>query len=431
MNAQDQVLARLIVTEPDDGDPTHTRYAFRSESTGGVVELVPTLEHQPAGIESAALKARIKYEDTLDFMVVKLPRRGAAAGVFTRNRSVSPAITIDRAHLSDGRAQALCVISKNANVFTPTAYDDARRVVSGVAGALGLRDEDVLLSCTGVIGQPLPMDRIEAALARVPGALAPGLSDDVARAILTTDREMKVASVRVGDVVLTGMAKGAGMIEPNMATMLVYFFTNLALEPAVLGDILRRTADATFNAISVDTDTSTSDSVILFSSEEVPASDALTRDFEAALAALCLKLARDVVFQAEGSTKLVEVSVRGCPDDAEARIIAKQVVNSPLMKSAIFGADPNWGRVVMAIGKPGGRFHEPLDPRTIRIALNGTVLFDQGAAVHADLDALSRSIRDHKKSVIDVTMGSGPGHFTVWGCDLSYDYVRINAEYTS
>ena len=431
MNAQARVLDAVEIVNEEDGDPDTARYRFVSKVEGRVVELEPSLVHQPAGIRSAALKAGIKHEDTLDFTVVKLPRRVPTAGVFTRNRSVSPAVTIDREHLQDGHAQALAVISKNANVFTPTAYADARELARRVADALAVQEQDVLVSCTGVIGQRLPMARVRAACEQLPAALVDGIGDDVARAILTTDRDLKVASVKFGDAVLAGMAKGAGMIEPNMATMLVYLFTNLALEPSALSTLLKRTVDATFNAISVDTDTSTSDTVLLFSTHEIAATPDLTRDLESALAAVSLKLARDIVYQAEGATKLIEVSVTGCAEDAEARLIAKQVVNSPLLKSAIFGADPNWGRIVMAMGKPGYGIDTPFDPSVVRIRIDGALMFAGGQAVDVDLDALSKSIRARKRIQIHVELGGGPGHAQVWGCDLSYDYVRINADYTS
>lgn len=424
-------LAFVHVDEPRDGDPDATRFSFDSRLTGGRVTLSESLEHQPEGIRSAALRAGIKYPDKLDFMVVTLPEPGPAVGVFTRNRSCSPAVLLDRQHLADGEAQTLVVISKNANVFTPSAMDDTRAIVNDVAKRLGVRDVDVITSMTGVIGVALPMDKIHAAIKRLPDELREGLVPEVASAILTTDRGPKVASARFGDVVLCGMAKGAGMIEPNMATMLVYFFTNLNVPTDRLSALVKRAVDATFNSISVDTDTSTSDSLVLFSTATVPTSPDAERDLEACLTAMCLKLARDVVFQAEGATKLIEARVHGTANDTDAKAMAKQIINSPLMKAAVFGADPNWGRVVMAIGKPGPGREALLDPATIRIEINGYLLFDRGAAVPLELAGVSASIRDRKKVTIDVSVGSGNGSATVWGCDLSYEYVKVNAEYTT
>ncbi len=424
-------LDLVHVVEPADGDPEHTRFEFTSRVEGARVAIASTLEHQPAGIRSAALKAGIKYADKLDFAVVKLPSAGPAAGVFTRNRSCSPSVIIDREHLQDGRAQALVVVSKNANVFTPSAMQDTRAIVAGVAEALEVKPSDVLTSATGVIGVALPMAKVNAAIAQLPGALQDGLVDDVASAILTTDRGPKVASARFGEVVLCGMAKGAGMIEPNMATMLVYFFTNLDVPSERLQALVKRAVDATFNAISVDTDTSTSDSLAVFSTGALPTSDDAERDLEACLTAMSLKLAREVVFQAEGSTKLIETTVTGASSDEAAKAIAKQVINSPLMKSAVFGGDPNWGRVVMAIGKPGPGREERIDPANIQIHINEYLLFDRGAAVPLDLSAVSASITGRKKVNIHVDMGEGQGAARVWGCDLSYDYVKINAEYTT
>ena len=419
------------VIAPEDGDPGRTQYKFFSRSTGASVALASDLSGQPDGLFSAALKIGIKRPDIYDFAVVKLPERGPAAGVFTRNRCASPAVQIDRAHLADGFAQALVVISKNANVFTPTDRPDAEQVVATIADALSVRPADVLISCTGVIGVPLPVEKIVTAARSVPGLLAPGLSMQVAEAILTTDRGPKVCSARSGEVALAGMTKGAGMIEPDMATLLTYFFTNLAAPPARLQDMLSRICERTFNSISVDTDTSTSDSIILFSTGEVPATPDRLADLEAALAAGMVKLSRDVVFQAEGATKLIEVSVRQAASDLHARQVAKFVVNSPLVKTAVFGADPNWGRIVMAIGKPGQDSRGLLDPAKVRIAFDGDPVFEHGRIRESLLSDIAQRIKRRKKVTVTVDLGEGTGEWTAWGCDLSYDYVKTNSEYTS
>ena len=418
-------LAHVRIHEPPDGDPAATRFAFSSRLEGREVELRSDLSEQPAGLSSAALMAGVKYEDTLDFAVVKLPSRGTASGLFTRNRSCSPCVTVDREHLQDGHAQALVVVSKNANVFTPTAMEDTRELVEGVASALSVDRADVIVSATGVIGVSLPMDKLRAAIASVPDALGEGLSDDVASAILTTDRGPKVASARFGDVSVAGMAKGAGMIEPNMATMLTYYFTDLAVPRDRLDAMVARATEATWNSISVDSDTSTSDSLVVFSTGAVSTSADAEADLEACLTAMFLKLAREVVFQAEGATKLIEATVRGADSDASAKIMAKQIINSPLLKAAIFGADPNWGRVVMAVGKPGAAGTDLHDPAAMTIAVNGATLFSKGAAVALDLDAVSATIRERKKTTIDVDLGAGEGQARVWGCDLS---VRLRED---
>ena len=429
MNGE-RILGVDVIT-PEDGDPTRTRYQFPSLATGATVALTSDLSHQPGRLFSAALKAGVKRPGEYDFAVVKLPERGPAAGVFTRNRCASPAVQIDREHLADGFAQALVVISKNANVFTPTDRRDAEQVIDAVSAALSVRRSDVLISCTGVIGAPLPVEKIVTAAKSVPDALKPGLSMEVAEAILTTDRAPKVCSARMGDVTLAGMTKGAGMIEPDMATLLTYFFTNVSASPARLQEMLGRICERTFNSISVDTDTSTSDSLILFSTGQVPATPDRLADLETALAAGMIKLSRDVVFQAEGATKLLEVNVRRGASEKHAKQVAKFVVNSPLVKTAIFGADPNWGRIVMAIGKPGQDGNGPLDPAKVCIAFDGRRIFEYGHFHDARLTEIAEQIRKRKKVTVTVELGEGTGEWTAWGCDLSYDYVKTNSEYTS
>jgi glutamate N-acetyltransferase/amino-acid N-acetyltransferase len=222
------------------------------------------------------------------------------------------------------------------------------------------------------------------------------------------------------------------MIEPNMATMLVYFFTNADIDGAGLRSALTPAVERTFNSLSVDSDTSTSDSVVLFSTGRVPVDSAAKADFVDALRALSLKLTRDIVFQAEGSTKLVECTVRVATSERDARIMAKKIINSPLVKTAIHGADPNWGRIVMAIGKPDERLEiQSIDPRDVTIAMMGQVVFDAGARATLDLAGLAKSLSDSSRVDIDVRIGEPRHSATVWGCDLSRRYVEINADYTT
>ncbi len=424
-------LQQVNIISEGDMNPDEAKYSFHSLQEGREISIESGLKYQPPGLQSVALKAGIKYPDIYDLTVVKLPQRGLAAGLFTKNRSASPAVQIDRENLKDGKAQALIVISKNANVFTPTAFEDTREVLNEVAKQLDITPSDVMISCTGVIGVPLPVSKVTGALHNLSQLLTPGLKDEVAKAILTTDRGPKTCSVKFGDAVIAGMAKGAGMIEPNMATMLVYFFTNLNLPSDRLKEILARVVDRTFNSISVDTDTSTSDSLILFSTGEIAPTEALEKDFESALAALSAKLSRDIVYQAEGATKLIQATVRGAISEENARQVAKFVVNSPLVKTAIFGADPNWGRIVMAIGKPGQEQSQVIDPQNIRISINGYTLFERSKATALPLNEVSESIRTQKRTDIEVDLGEGSGTWTAWGCDLGYEYVKTNAEYTT
>jgi glutamate N-acetyltransferase/amino-acid N-acetyltransferase len=422
----------LDLTIAEGGDPSADVVSFRSRSLGRDVAVEPTLAHQPDGIRAAAVAAGIKYPDVLDFTVVKLDHVGAAAGVFTTNLCPGYAIPYDRHVLSDGKAQALVVVSKNANVFTPNGAEDTVTMASWLAEEIGVGPSDVVVSCTGVIGVPLPMPKIRSAIDGVAGKLRPRALDDVSRAILTTDRGPKVCSVKIGDVVVCAMAKGAGMIEPNMATMLVYFFTNADLDGAALRAVLVDAVDRTFNSLSVDSDTSTSDSVVVFSTRTAPLDDALRADFADAVRAMSLKLARDVVAQAEGATRLVDCTVRVDTSARDARIIAKKIVNSPLVKAAVYGGDPNWGRVVMAIGKPDERLSiQRIGVEDVTIAMMGQPVFDRGRAIPLDLAGLAARIRAATRVGVDVRIGEGRHAATVWGCDLSHRYVEINADYTT
>ncbi|HEY4014739.1 MAG TPA: bifunctional glutamate N-acetyltransferase/amino-acid acetyltransferase ArgJ [Polyangiaceae bacterium] len=420
----------LSLEPSPSGDPCDDVFSFDSRVLGREVKVEPTLAHQPDGIGAVAVAAGIKHEGVLDFTVVKLERPGAAAAVFTKNLCAAHAVTYDKEILADGRAQLLAVVSKNAGVFTPTGDQDIRTLAAWLASEFKVDRHDVVLSCTGVIGVPLPMKKLERAVAGLSGKLRPRSLDDVSKAILTTDRGPKVCSVRIGEVVLCGMAKGAGMIEPNMATMLVYFFTNADVEPRRLQAMLDGAVGRTFNSITVDSDTSTSDSVVLFSTCATPVGRDAEADLADALRCMSLKLARDVVTQSEGATKLVECTVSVDTTPRDASLIGKKIVNSPLLKSAVHGGDPNWGRIVMAIGKPDERMElRRLSPGDVTIEMMGEVVFARGAAIPMDPDALSRKIRESARVAIAVRIGEGKHSAKVWGCDLSAKYVEINAEY--
>jgi glutamate N-acetyltransferase/amino-acid N-acetyltransferase len=274
------------------------------------------------------------------------------------------------------------------------------------------------------------MDRLRAAIRGISGSLRPDALDQAAQAILTTDRGPKVCSVRIGDVVVCAMAKGAGMIEPNMATMLVYFFTNADLDGPALKRVLFAAAERTFNSMSVDSDTSTSDTVAIFSTRRAPLDENSRLDFEDAVRAMSLKLARDIVAQSEGATKLIECTVRIDTSERDAKIMAKKIVNSPLVKTAVHGGDPNWGRLVMAIGKPDERLAlAGIAPADVEVRMMGQVLFCRAQPVATQLAVLARSIKESSRVTIDVRIGRGAHAATVWGCDLSRGYVDINAEY--
>jgi glutamate N-acetyltransferase/amino-acid N-acetyltransferase len=413
-------------------DPSDDVVCFQSRTVGQEIRVEPSLAHQPKGTLSAAVAAGIKHEGVLDFAVIKLPHPGPAAAVFTKSLCPAHAVLFDKRSLADGRAQLLAVVSKNANVFTARGDEDLRTLAGWLASEFGVDDGDIVLSCTGVIGVPLPMDKLQRAVSGLSRKLRPGTLDDASRAILTTDRGPKVCSARIGDVVLCAMAKGAGMIEPNMATMLVYFFTNANIEAGRLRASLADAADRTFNAISVDSDTSTSDTVAIFSTGEVSIGSDAEADFADALRCMCIKLARDVVSQSEGATRLIECTVGLDTSLRDARIMAKKIVNSPLLKAAVNGGDPNWGRVVMAIGKPDERTDlGPLAPKDVVIEMMGQVVFSRAEPLKVDLDALARRMRETTRVAIEVRIGDGRHLAKVWGCDLSKRYVEINADYTT
>jgi glutamate N-acetyltransferase/amino-acid N-acetyltransferase len=365
-------------------------------------------------------------DDTLDFAVVHSAAPAAAAAMFTRNTFCGHPVTVGREHVADGRLRTVVVNSKNANVATgPAGLQACRETCRLVAAELGVRPADVMPLSTGVIGRPLPMDRIRAGIAGIAGQLAPGGLERFARAILTTDTRPKMRSARVGDAVLAGCCKGAGMIEPNMATMLAFFFTDAALEADVLRIALREAVEVSFNMVSVDTDTSTSDTVVILANGQAGPAD--PGAFARTLRAMAVELAQEVARDGEGATKLLEVTVGGAPDPAAARATAKSVVNSPLVKTAVWGGDPNWGRVAMAIGKC---FELALQPERVRIAFGEIEVYAGRDLGPEPLRRLSDYLRGDRV-VIRVDLGLGAAAATAWGCDLSPEYVHINGDYTT
>jgi len=391
----------------------------------------PTLQHFPKGIRGGATHVGVAVDPgTLDFSVVRLPAACTTAAVYTRNMCVSPAIVFDRENTARGLISLVCVVSKNANVFTPNGLADIRAVADALAQEFDLPTQEIFISATGVIGRPLPITKITSNIPGISAKLSEQGVEQVSKAILTTDKRPKQASIRIGDVVIGGYAKGAGMIEPNMATMLVYLYTNAKVEKAVLDRMLKRAVDPTFNSMSVDSDTSTSDTVALMATGEAELAD--EELFQNALTAVCLKLARAVAREAEGANKLLEVTVALPTSEQDAAFFAKKIINSPLIKTAIHGADPNWGRVVMAIGKPApGSPLFTFSREDVVIAIQGQTMFDRGRALQVDLNALSQSIKSSEVVKIDVVIGTPAYKAKVWGCDLSAEYVHENAHYTT
>ena len=305
----------------------------------------------PAGFGCHVANVGVK-DDSDDFVVIAAATPVPAAGVFTRSRFTGPSVTISREHLRDGLARAVVVVAKNANVANgPAGTTDAEAVVAAVADRLGCSPNDVLIASTGVIGRRYPLDRILAGVAGMPGG--PDGTDAVAaaRAMMTTDTVPKVAEAGIGDgpARVVGIAKGVGMIEPDMATMIAVLLTDAEVEPSELDRRFRRVVERTFNCVSIDTDTSTSDTAVVLASGAAGAVD--PDELETALGAVAESLTRQIAADGEGAETLIEVVVDGARDRDQAKRVAKAIVNSPLVKAAVHGADPNWGRVAMAIGK--------------------------------------------------------------------------------
>ncbi len=386
----------------------------------------PVLHPQPQGFLCAAKSVGIK-DETLDFTVIYSTERARAAAMFTRSRFPGAPVIVGRAHISDGYAQAIVVNSKNANVATgQRGIEDAVEMCRLVASELGVDPRDVLPFSTGVIGRPLPMDSIRAGIQGIRGELRANNLEQAARAIMTTDAFPKYTSRQVGPAVIAGIAKGAGMIEPNMATMLAYILTDAELPPQALRRMLRRAVDRSFNAVSVDTDTSTSDTVVLMANGLAGRVD--RRAFEAALGEVCEYLAREIARNGEGATKLLTVQVSGAKNGRQAKRVAKAVVNSPLVKTAVYGCDPNWGRVAMAVGKCADE--REIEPNRVTIRFGSYTVFQLGSPVECDLEALQRYLGLGEVE-IGVDLGIGAGSARVWGCDLTEGYIKENAYYTT
>jgi glutamate N-acetyltransferase / amino-acid N-acetyltransferase len=381
----------------------------------------------PAGFRCYVSNVGVK-DDSDDFVVVAADALCTAAGVFTKSRFAGPSVQVSREHLADRRARAIVVVSKNANVATgDVGLRDARELASGVADRIGCDAADVVVASTGVIGRTLPMDRIRAGIAAIPDELPSHVADDAARGIMTTDTVAKVAEATIGTSAarVVGIAKGVGMIEPDMATLITVMFTDAAIDQAELSTVFGRVIDRTFNCVSVDTDTSTSDTAVVLASGAAGVVD--ISDFETALHDVALSLTKQVARDGEGAEKLIEVHVDGAHDTAQAKRVAKAIVNSPLVKTAVHGADPNWGRVAMAVGKCSD--DTDIDQERVVIRFGDTEVYPRRLD-DAGLSELSAYMAGDTV-LIHVSLATGAAEATVWGCDLTAGYVRINADYTT
>ena len=349
----------------------------------------------------------------------------AAAAVFTRNQFPGAPVILGRETIKRGVLRAIVANSKVSNVATGEAgVKNARRMAAAAASEIGTTADKVLVSSTGVIGVPLPIEKIEAGLSGIARELQrePLIG---AEGIMTTDTHPKALSVSVGDATITWIAKGSGMIEPNMATMLAYIFTDAAIDAATLGRLLREAVHVSFNMLSVDSDTSTSDTCAMLANGHAGAVD--PRAFAAALTAGCIRMTETLARDGEGATRLLRVSVRGAKDEAEARRMAKTVVNSPLIKTMVHGADPNVGRILMAIGKCTDC---TLAPTKTSASINGFLVVRQGARMEFD-DAIVRAALSTHAVDLEVELGVGMASATAYGCDLSRGYIEENASYYS
>lgn len=386
-----------------------------------------------AGVRMAATQAGIRYAGRTDLLLMELAEGTQVGAVFTRSKAPSAPIDWCRDALSSGTARALVVNSGNANAFT------GRRGVQAVtasanaaANAVGCAANQVYLASTGVIGEPLPYEKIEAAMP----ALASTLAEDwegAARAIMTTDTFPKAATRRVEiggkAVTINGIAKGSGMIAPDMATMLAFVFTDADIAAPLLQEMLQRSTDKSFNAITVDGDTSTSDCALLFATGKagVKVTSAEQAMFEQALDSVMIELAQLIVKDGEGAQKLMTITVRGAEDDRAARRIGLTIANSPLVKTAVAGEDANWGRIVMAVGKSGEKAERDL----LSVAIGGTVIARDGERVEGYDEAPVNAHMKTRDIVIEVDLRIGSGTATVWSCDLTHGYIDINADYRS
>ena len=397
---------------------------------------LPTVD----GVRFAAVEAGVRYSGRLDVMLAEMAEGTVIAGALTRSKTRSAPVDWCRQNLAMDRQgkSAILVNSGNANAFTGDAgMKGVERTVAGLAKALGCAGTDVFVSSTGVIGEVLPDDRITAKLDQLVAGLSPDRAEDAARAIMTTDTFPKGAYRQIEidgmPVTISGFAKGSGMIAPDMATMLVYIFTDANITQPLLQEMVSGLNERTFNALTVDSDTSTSDTLLVAATGR--AGHSVLADpsapgavaFADGLREVMLELSHQVVRDGEGATKFVSITVTGAEDDAAAKRIGLAIANSPLVKTAIAGEDPNWGRIVMAVGKSG----EAADRDRLSIRFGDILVAEKGwvAESYAEEQGAAYMLRDEIEITVD--LGLGDGQATVWTCDLTHQYISINADYRS
>lgn len=391
------------------------------------------------GVRLATIGAGIRYQGRDDLLALELAPGATTAAVFTRNAFCAAPVTLARHHLSQTAPRYLLINSGNANAGTGArGLDDARACCAALAEAAGCRPEEVLPFSTGVIGEPLPVARFEAAMPALLERFEAAAWSDAARAIMTTDTVPKLCSrtfeIDGRQATITGIAKGAGMICPDMATMLAFIATDAAVAPEVLQGCLKAAADRSFNAISIDGDTSTNDACVLAATGALgnaPIVDETSTDYaalQAAVESVCVELATAIVRDGEGATKLVTVRVEQSRDRDEARRVAYTIAHSPLVKTALFASDPNWGRILAAVGRAGV---ENLIIEDVDIWLGEVRIVEAGGRAADYTEQAGAAVMAESEILIRVALGRGTVDAEVLTCDFSYDYVRINAEYRS
>jgi glutamate N-acetyltransferase/amino-acid N-acetyltransferase len=387
-----------------------------------------------AGFSAGTAFAGIKQADKRDVAIIYSDIPASAAGVFTLNKVKAAPVLLTMQNLSNGTARAVVVNSGNANACNgEQGLTDAQAMAAVTAEALGITAEDVLVASTGVIGRKMPMEKVLPGIRAAAAQIAPDNGSLAARAIMTTDTFPKEAAVRLElggkPVTIGAMAKGSGMIHPNMATMLCFITTDAAVEPGCLNQALKYAADRSFNLVTVDGDTSTNDMAVILANgmagnEVIREENSDYARFRDALTEVCVSLAKDIARDGEGATKLITVEVTGAATEKDARLVARAVAGSNLVKAAVFGRDANWGRIICAAGYSGAGF----DPEKVDIFLGDEQVASQGGSIDfSEEHALEILGKDAVTITLD--LNSGDCSATAWGCDLSYDYVKINADY--
>ncbi|WP_229267342.1 bifunctional glutamate N-acetyltransferase/amino-acid acetyltransferase ArgJ [Leptospira sp. mild_001] len=382
----------------------------------------------PKGFLSFGINIGIK-DDTKDFGVIYSEIPCKATAVFTKNNFPGAPVIVGKEHVRSGVLQAIVINSKNSNVATgEKGIQNSREICKIIGESLGIKETLVLPSSTGVIGVPLKMEIILPACKKAKSLLKPGNLEEVAEAIMTTDTRKKISSRNIktksGQGTIYGIAKGAGMIEPNMATMLCYILSDVSLpEGTDLYSILKSSVDQSFNCLTIDSDTSTSDTVALLCNGL--SGESSVQDFSKTLTEICIDLTKLIATDGEGATKLIELTISGAKNEAQARKIGKSILNSPLVKTAIYGGDPNWGRLIMAVGKV---FDEPIPFEGLQIYF-GTLPVKE--ANPETLNKLSEYLKNNTEISLNVVLNVGTISMKFWGCDFTEKYIEENAYYTT